>query len=327
MPGAMGKVKYEIYNPVMCERPSRLATFLARVFLRGGRYPGRRWVGAPFRREAQRRGGIPFSVTTDDGLRLDAWVSPAAGGSAPALTVVIMHGWLEFKELYLSRAYRLNAQGHDVVLFDQRAHGRSEGAASTFGVREKHDAKAVIDSAIAIGAASGKVITLGHSMGAATALQHAALDPRVAGVVAFAPYSTLRQAIESFRQAWATLRQAIESFRQAWAPWADRQWVQRGFDRATREAGFDVAAANTLAAMRRLAIPVLMIEGARDANLPPAEHSRRLAAAHPNGRLQILTVEEASHYTLPRHAWPGIDEAIARFCRGVGDLTQIIHHE
>ncbi len=287
----------------MYDGPSKIATCLAGLVLRGGRYPGRALVASTYRRAARLRRSHRFTVTAGDGVKLDACYLPAVNHSHGRLTVVILHGWLEIKELYLERALRLNGQGHGVVVFDHRAHGCSEGDVSTFGVREHIDTTNVIDTAGALGMATERVITMGHSMGGATALQHAAIDSRVAGVVAFAPFLSFEQAIESFRQAWV--------------PWIDRGWVRRGFDSAVGAAGFDASESDALEAMRQLQIPVMLVEGGLDRNLPPVHHTRPLAAAKADGKLEIFTVAQATHYTLPRQTWPGLDDAIERFCTTV----------
>src|SRR5690606_2031638 len=138
-----------------------------------------------------------------------------------------------------------------------------------------------------------RVITFGYSMGAATALQHAPDDPRVAGVVAFAPF--------------ADLDEAVRSFRRKLAPWIDEQWLLAGFERAIREVGFGFEEASTLRAMQRIRVPVLLVEGTHDANLPPKYHTRKLLAANSHAPVQLLTIKGAGHCSLCRRAWPGLN--------------------
>lgn len=287
----------------MSDEASKLATWLGRRVLRGGAYPGRTLAGALFRRKARMRGGSAFVVLTSDGVTLDAWYAPAPTPHADRLPVLIMHGWIEVKEFYYQWAYRLNDAGHDVILFDHRGHGRSQKTAATFGVRERHDAAAVIDNARARGLIGDQLLTFGHSMGAATALQHAAIDPRVAGVVAFAPFSTLDRAVTSFRKLWA--------------PWVDDDWLQRGVRAAATEAGFELEQADTVEAVRELDRPVLLIEGATDRALPPATHTRLIDADHTNGRVRLYTVPNANHFTLTRRDWPGLAQTVLDFCAEV----------
>jgi pimeloyl-ACP methyl ester carboxylesterase len=68
---------------------------------------------------------------------------------------------------------RFGPKGFDVVAFDSRAHGESDGDACTYGFYEKRDLVQLIDSLPA-----GPVVLIGVSLGAAVALQTAAIEPR-----------------------------------------------------------------------------------------------------------------------------------------------------
>lgn len=294
-------------------RPSLIAAHVGRMTLRMGHYPGRSVVGTFLRKQARKRGGRSFYAYAQDGTRLAAWFSPASpeGGegadSAGAaeggarLPVILSHGWCETKEFHFRHAWQLNRLGHDVVLFDHRSHGRSGGQYVTFGVRERHDLTAVVNQAMQEQLFDGRFITLGFSLGAATVLQHAATDERVAGVVAFAPF--------------VNFRQAILSFRDCLAPWMRNDaWLLRGFEHATQKHGFELDDACTLDAIRRLDAPVLLVEAGRDVNLPPRSHTQKLLPAKTRGTIEVITVPEATHRTLCRRPWPGLSERVSAFC-------------
>lgn len=252
---------------------------------------------------ARWHGAEPFEVRTVDGLRLSALFLPRLTPEAKRLPVIMTHGYCETKEFHLFRAWELCQTGHDVILFDQRAHGKSGGRYVTFGVRERHDVTAVIDRATELKLVRNRVITMGFSLGASVMLQHAGGDGRVAAVVALAPF--------------VNAREAINSFRRLLAPWLKREEVLAGFDYASREAGFVLDEASTLAAIARLRVPVLMAVGDRDRNLPGAQHSQVLAAAMGSSRCRLLEVRGATHVTLARRIWPELDAEILRFCGSV----------
>lgn len=288
--------------------PHVLATMVARAALRVANMPGRRLRGTFQRKASRRLGGRRFQVTAGDGALLDAWHLPAraVAKGPPRLPVVMCHGWLENKEMHFAAANLLAEYGHDVVLFDHRIHGNSTGSRTTFGVLERHDLQAVIDTAIQRDIIKGRLITMGFSLGGGTVLQHAPLSERVAGVVALAPFSDLRYAIDSFRSLFT--------------PWVRDEWLMRGFAAAAKEAGFELDEASTLDAARRIRVPVLLVEAALDRNLPPAHHTGRLREAMRESGvpLRCLCVEGACHTDLCRKTWPGMHEAIARFCDRVG---------
>jgi pimeloyl-ACP methyl ester carboxylesterase len=287
------------------DEPSRLATLVGWVTLRLSNYPMRHWLGSSHRARSRGEGGYGFKVKAGDGVRLHVWHMPAEAGAPARLPIVMSHGWLEIKEFHFDRARALTRLGHDVILFDHRGHGRSDAATTSFGVSERRDLRAVLDASQRRGLIQGRAITVGFSMGAATCLQQAVDDPRIAGVVAFAPFVDLRQAIRTFRDKLAAR--------------VPDDWLLAGFEKATAQAGYQVDEASTRAAIERLTQPVLLVQAGGDRNLPPETHIEPLAAAKQQGTLQRFTVEEATHMTLCRSAWPGLDETVQRFCRELSD--------
>lgn len=120
----------------------------------------RRWATAedPCRddREAD-LDGKPFTVTTGDGALLDGVVLGAEGGPL----VVLAHCWTGDRSTWIPVARRLVAEGHTVVLYDQRGHGSSTlGSEAATITRVGADLAAVLD---AVDARDATVA--GHSMG------------------------------------------------------------------------------------------------------------------------------------------------------------------
>ena len=66
--------------------------------------------------------------------------------------------------------------GHNLLLIDERAHGRSEGRTITFGIQERWDVESWARFAVERFGADVQIILYGVSMGAATVLMAAGLD-------------------------------------------------------------------------------------------------------------------------------------------------------
>jgi fermentation-respiration switch protein FrsA (DUF1100 family) len=87
-------------------------------------------------------------------------------------------------------------------MMDARAHGASEGSIATYGWLERTDTKAIIDELLCSESSTSStsyisfahIFALGESMGAGIALQSAAVDPRIEGVVAEASFADMREA-------------------------------------------------------------------------------------------------------------------------------------
>lgn len=111
------------------------------------------------------------TLETADGLRLRLRDWPCAASRG---TVVIVHGLGEHIGRYLHVALQLNAWGWNVVGYDQRGHGASEGPRGQLasGADLLLDLSRVLDAARA--AHPGPVVLLGHSMGGLVAARFVA---------------------------------------------------------------------------------------------------------------------------------------------------------
>ncbi len=88
--------------------------------------------------------------------------------------------------------------GHNVLLIDQRAHGKSGSRTITFGIKERYDVLAWIKYLNDRFGADCKIILSGVSMGAATVLMTSDMDlpDNVACIIADSAYSSPREIIK-----------------------------------------------------------------------------------------------------------------------------------
>ncbi len=105
----------------------------------------------------------PARLNTHDGVGLFVQDWPAAGSARG--TVLIVHGLGEHIGRHAHVAAQLNAWGWSVLGYDQRGHGRSEGARGRLPAPDDLllDLAQLID--IARAAQPGPLVLLGHSLG------------------------------------------------------------------------------------------------------------------------------------------------------------------
>lgn len=219
------------------------------------------------------------------GVTLKGWQCSAP---APARgTIVYLHGIADNRGSAAGVIQRFLARGFNVVAYDSRAHGDSQGDACTYGFYEKQDLHRVVDTL-----PPGPVVLIGTSLGAAIALQEAADDPRVSAVVAAEVFSDLRTV-------------AAER-----APWFfTRGVINRAFALAEAQARFQVDAVSPQKAAERMVAPVLLVHGANDIETPPA-HSGRVFAALKGPRRLILVPGAGHNGSLRAEVWEQIDRWI-----------------
>ena len=191
-------------------------------------------------------------------------------------------GWvamIRYMELF-------RAEGWTVVAFDSRGHGGAGGGRPSYGFFEKADLKAVADWALGRFPHEGGFVVFGVSMGAATVLQYAPLDPRLDAVVADCPYSS----------AVAELEHRLKS---AMVPPFFRSLVVLTADAFCRHyEGFSLRDADPGRASLETGIPLFFIHGLDDRYVPwrmsvvMAEKRRRRL---PDAVTELLLVPGARH--------------------------------
>lgn len=131
------------------------------------------------------------SFRTEDGLTLRGWWLPREGAKH---TVVTMAGHNGARHHTLGISSALWRRGSNVLLFDNRGRGESEGDLVSLGHFERLDALAAVEHALfrAPGLPLGM---LGFSMGGAVAIMTAAKDSRVRAVVADSPFASQKDLV------------------------------------------------------------------------------------------------------------------------------------
>ncbi len=228
-----------------------------------------------------------WSETTRDGLTLRGWLF--APETVPKGLIVYLHGKDENRRFGAAIAERYVPRGYEILTFDLRAHGASGGLFTTYGALEVGDLSQALDS-IPV----RPVILIGESLGAAIALQTAASDERVRGVVVVASFAALEPRIREQ---------------------AGRLEVEPSFEWIGRHAGFRVQDISPRRAAERIRVPVLLIHGTRD-TVTPFHHSQEIFDALA-GEKRLLRVEGAGHQGVLNEpgVWATVDEWLSTLPR------------
>lgn len=211
-----------------------------------------------------------YEVTLQgEGVNLRGWRGQAVGDRRG--TVIYLHGLADNRTSGAGVMERFRRLGFDVVAYDSRAHGESDGDACTYGYHEKEDLRRIIDILD-----SGPIILIGGSLGAAVGLQAAAVDRRISAVIAAETFSDLRTVVIERAPIFFT-----------------RNSVNKAIKLAEQKGSFYMNAVSPVLAARTITAPVLLIHGASDSATPP-EHSRRVFESL-SGTKRLILVPGAEH--------------------------------
>ena len=170
-------------------------------------------------------------------------------------------------------------RGHNVLLVDQRAHGKSEGATISFGAKERYDVLSWCEYAVERFGGGVKIVLVGISMGAATVLMASALalPKNVAGIIADCPFSTPDGIVKKVMRDMKLPVPLLVPF------------VRVG---GIIFGGFDILSASPVSAVKATKIPILIIHGEGD-KLVPVQMSDELCEA--GATVTLHKFPEAGH--------------------------------
>jgi len=222
------------------------------------------------------------SISAADGQVLRGWSIQPQRGNGDA--VILLHGHTDNRAGMLGKADLLLHYGYAVLLPDARAHGQSGGEFATYGVLESGDLRRWYDWLQ--GTQHPHCIDgLGESMGAALLLESLRTTPEFCAVVAESPFASFREA--SYDRVGQELGVGGQLGRTLLRPVVDV-----GFLYARWKHGVDFEAASPEQAVAESTVPVLLIHGTADNNLP-IRHSWKIVA-HAAGRHPAVVFWEVS---------------------------------
>lgn len=249
---------------------------------------------------------VPFeevSVTSFDGLKL---VGRYYHLNDNAPLIIFFHGY-RCSSIRDGNGIFLYTRklGFNVLLVDQRAHGKSEGTTITFGVKGRYDCKSWVEYVIERFGKEQKIYLSGLSMGGATVLMAAdiGLPENVIGILADCPYSSPKAILCSVIKQMGFPVKLTYSMAKLSAKWIGK---------------FDIEEASAIEAIRNSQIPILILHGDADDFVPCYMSIDCQAAGKDNVRLKLI--KGAAHGMSHCVDTPSYEKAVYAFFEETGGV-------
>lgn len=218
------------------------------------------------------------SIISHDGLKLSGRYYHIKDG---APLDIGFHGYRSHPFTDFSGGTELSfLMEHNVLLIDERAHGRSEGSIISFGILERLDLLEWVNYAVSRFGRDQKILLFGVSMGGATVLMASELElpNNVKGIIADCPYAKPLDVIQ-----YVGSRTGLPN------------WLIKTFSLLSARifGGFDLLETDAVCAVKKTKVPILIIHG-EDDRYVPCWMSESVAMANPN-MVQRFTFPGAAH--------------------------------
>ena len=238
------------------------------------------------------------NTNTRDGLTLKGWLVKA--GPSGKGTILFLHGVGDCKIAGIPYARFFFDHGFNTFLYDSRRHGESEGRFCTYGYYEKHD---VIDTINYLGSrtdvALGTIGIFGTSMGAAVAIKAAAIDKRIAAIMAENSFATLRSIFDDYQKRIIKL------------PFHYLRNIV--IKRSELMARFKASDVSPLDAVKQIHIPILFIYGRKDRHINHQYSLMLYESAHTPK--DLFAIELAAHNDTWQTAGKAYEQKLTEFLK------------
>lgn len=215
-----------------------------------------------------------LAVATSDGLSLQGFYWPPTPGDRDVF--LFFHGRGAHQGIGAKYAQYLRGRGDAVLVASYRGFGGNPGHPSREGMLK--DAAAFIAKARQLAGTNARLWLVGHSLGAAVALQSACTDGHVAGVVTISAFADLRDAAPPLTR-----------------PFLPDQWDNR-------------TAAHCVRA------PLLILHGAQDKLVSPASAASLLQNS--GGPATAIAIADWAHKPVMQTMGPWVAAAIDTLASG-----------
>lgn len=190
-------------------------------------------------------------------------------------TVIISHGVKESHINSLKYAPLFARLGYNIVIYDQRRHGKTGGKTTSYGYYEKSDLAAVTAEVRQRVGETAIIGLQGESMGAATALQYAGdSSSKINFIVADCPFT-------SFHDQLSYLVERDSPFKSEYAIKFLDFFIKR-------RDGYSIEEISPKAVVAHINKPILFIHSAKDIFIPPSMSEELFALKKDKKRLKIF---------------------------------------
>ena len=207
-----------------------------------------------------------FTVKSFDGLTL---YGKYFESFKDAPIEIMFHGYKGDGERDLSTGIRrAKSCGRNVLIVDQRGHGKSDGHTISFGIKERHDAVTWANKVIEEFGPNIQIILTGISMGAATVMMASNLDlpSNVIGILADCGYDSPKNIIKKYISDMHLPTTIFYPF------------VKLG---ALLFGHFNVDSASPIKSVKESKVPIIFIHGEKDMAVP-VEYGKKYSELYPN---------------------------------------------
>ena len=237
------------------------------------------FVGPTFyKNEKEPLPSFPFEsiqLKLKEGQFIDAWYSTWPDSRK---CIIMFHGYSSNKSILNAEAFYYRSLGYNVLMVDIRAHGKSEGACTSFGFKETEEVRTAFEFCKSQG--NHSVVLYGVSMGAVMVMK-AVADGEVkpAAIIADMPFASLHDHLKARARVTGFISEPFAFFTTMWIG------IEGGFN------GFDL---DTGKYARSIDCPVLLQWGEQDRFVTRKEIE--LVYSHlPAPKKKLVVYPEADH--------------------------------
>lgn len=195
-------------------------------------------------------------------------------------TIIILHEVTETHINSLKYAQVFARLGYNIIVYDQRRHGKTDGKTTSYGFYEKYDLQAVVEAVRSQMTHDALLGIQGESMGAATTLQYGGLDDTLFDfIIADCAFSTFEKQLHHVLMRDTPIKTAYA--------------VKLADFFIQKRDGYTLREVAPIEAVQKISKPILYIHSLEDTYIPHTMSEALHAAKPENTRLVLF--EKGEH--------------------------------